>query len=285
MALGNFIPEIWSARILDALHKEMVYSELFNRDYEGEIAEKGDTVHIGQIGAVTIKSYTKDSDIAAPDKAQAEDLTLKVDQADYFNIAVDDVNKVQSAINLLDGATSEAGYGFADTADQYLAKTLADAATLTSETETAVTKDNAYQVIVNLKTALDKANCPKNGRKCVVPPEFEGLMLLDSRFVAVGTAESNDRLENGTVYKCAGFEIRVSNNVPAAAKGGAGDDKDTVLHTIIATTQAQGTYAEQISKVEAYRPEKRFADAVKGLHVYGAKVLRPSIVAATKVSF
>ena len=287
MALGNFIPQVWSARILEALHKETVYTDLFNRDYEGEITQKGDTVHIGQIGAVEIKAYTKDADIAAPDKAQADDQTLAVDQADYFNIAVDDVNAVQSALNLLDGATTEAGYGFADKTDQYLAGLLAAAAGSTIGTDTApvaITEANAYKTIVQLKTALDKANCPKQGRICVVPAEFEAQMLLDSRFVAVGTDASNDRLENGTVYKAAGFTIRVSNNAPVSEQT-VGSKEKVPVYTVLASCDRQGTFADQINKVEAYRPEKRFADAVKGLHVYGAKVLRPSIVAAAKVSF
>lgn len=291
MATNNFIPQVWSARILEALHKETVYSRLFNRDYEGEIAEKGDTVHIGMIGSVEIKKYSKDTDIAAPDKAQAEDLTLTIDQADYFNIAVDDVNAAQSAINLLDGATTEAGYGFADTTDEYLAAVLLTAAETKADTNVlgskespiVITKDNAYETIVNLKTILDKANCPKQGRICVVPSEFEGKMLLDSRFVAVGTDASNDRLEEGTIYRAAGFEIHVSNNAPHHTDGGGSSDQS--YYDVLASCDKQGTYADQINKVEAYRPEKRFGDAVKGLHVYGAKTLRPEIVVDAKVSF
>lgn len=291
MATNNFIPQIWSARILDALHKELVYSRLFNRDYEGEITQKGDTVHIGQIGAVEVKPYTKDSDIAAPDKVQAEDQTLTVDQCDYFNIAVDDVNAVQSAINLLDGATEEAGYGFADKTDQYLAGLLLAAAETKASTNVigskespiAITKENAYETIVKLKTVLDKAKCPKQGRICVVPSEYEGQMLLDTRFVAVGTNASNDRLEQGTIYRAAGFDIYVSNNAPHHTDGGGSSDQS--YYDVIASCDRQGTFADQINKVEAYRPEKRFADAVKGLHVYGGKVLRAEIVANAKVSF
>ena len=133
-----------------------------------------------------------------------------------------------------------------------------------------------------MKTALDKANLPKQERKVVVPPEFEGFMLLDPRFVAKSSNASQDSLHEGTIYRAAGFEIRTSNNVPSATNGGSGS---TTVYSIVGSSPIQGTFAQQILKTEAYRPEKRFADAVKGLHVYGAKVLRPSVVAVATVAF
>ena len=142
--------------------------------------------------------------------------------------------------------------------------------------------EDAYNLLVDLKVALDRQNCPTAGRICVVPPEFEGFMLKDSRFVAKSTSESNERLTEGTIYKSAGFEIYVSNNVPHDDKGGSGS---TTVYDVIAGCDQSGTYAEQILNTEAYRPEKSFKDAVKGLHVYGAKVLRSACVYNAKVSF
>lgn len=284
MATTKFIPEIWSARILEHLDKALVYGDLFNRDYEGDITGPGDTVHIGMVSDVTIKTYTKDADIAAPDAVSATDQALKVDQSKYFNIAIDDVDKVQSALNLLDSATSQAGKGFAVETDKYLGALLASKGTAINGTDavTTITKDNAYQTLVNMKTALDKADCPQDGRVVVVPPEFEGFMLLDPRFVQVGTDASNDRLESGTVYKAAGFTVKVSNNCPT---GEGTDTAKTAYTDIVATTPVAGTFAEQILKTEAYRPDNRFADAVKGLHVYGAAVTRPAIVSVCHVAF
>lgn len=281
MSTSHFIPQLWSAKILDALDKELVYNKLFNSDYEGEITAAGDTVNIAQVGSVTIKDYTRNATIDAPEDVTVEDKTLKIDQAKYFNISVDDVDAAQSAVNLLDTATQRAGYGFSDVADAYLGKLLATDGTVTDGlgTDTApleVTKDTAYEILVKMKTALDKANLPKQGRVAIVPPEFEGYMLLDPRFVNV-TDQSEQRLTEGTVYKAAGFEVAVSNNAPKAATG------DGVK--VIASSPVQGTYAQQVLKTEAYRPESGFSDAVKGLHVYGAKVLRPEVVAVATVSF
>lgn len=284
MATNRFIPQVWSAKILEALDKELVYAGLFNTDYEGEIAEAGDTVHIAQVGDVTIKDFKCDTDIEAPDDVEVGELTLDINQSKYFNISVCDVNEVQSKISLLDTATQRAGYGFADVCDQYLGSLLAKSGTVkdglgAKSAPITITADNAYETLVKMKTALDKANLPKQERKVVVPPEFEGFMLLDPRFVAVPVDASQDRLTEGTVYRAAGFEIRTSNNVPSEADGA------TTVYSIVGSSPIQGTFAQQILKTEAYRPEKRFADAVKGLHVYGAKVLRPSVVAVATVSF
>lgn len=288
MSTDKFIPTIWSARILAALEKQLVYTKFFNRDYEGEIRDAGDTVKIGLVGAPTVKKYVKGDDIAAPDDVTVTDATLSIDQADYFNIAVDDVDAAQSKINLLESASSQTGYAFGDVTDKYLAGLLVTGTGGTIGNKTApksitdAKPEDAYNLLVDLKVALDRQKCPTMGRICVVPPEFEGFMLKDSRFVAVATNDSNARLTEGTVYKSAGFEIHVSNNAPHEDKGGAGS---TTVYDVIAGCDQSGTYAEQILNTEAYRPEKSFKDAVKGLHVYGAKVLRPACVYNAKVSF
>lgn len=283
MAADKFIPQIWSAKILDALDKTLVYAQLFNRDYEGEITDAGDTVHIAQVGDVAIKDFKCDTDLDAPDDVTTTDNVLKIDQAKYFNISVCDVNEVQSKISLLDTATQRAGYGFSDVCDQYLGGLLAkDAGVVLGSTTapTVITEQNAYEQMVKIKTALDKANLPKAGRKVVVPPEYEGFMLLDPRFVQVGTDASNDRLEMGTIYRAAGLEVLVSNNAPTFKY-----ETSKTGYKVVATSDLTGTFAQQILKTEAYRPEKRFADAVKGLHVYGAKVTRPAAVVVANVAF
>lgn len=278
MATTKFVPQIWSAKILDSLDKALVYNKLFNTDYEGEITEAGDTVHIGSIGKVTVKPYTKGSAIAAPDAVNVEEQTLVIDKAEYFNVSVDDVDAAQSKANLIDGATTEAGNSFADSTDQYLASVLAAKGGVKLGTTAApitITKENAYDTLIDLKVKLDKANLPKAGRVCVVPAEFEGYMLRDPRFVAVSGA-GEQRLTEGTVYRAAGFEIQTSNNAPSPAAN---------VFTVIAGSPVCGTFANQVLKTEAYRPTDRFADAVKGLHVYGATVTRPNAVGLAYVKF
>lgn len=279
MSIETFVPKVWSARILESLDKTLVYANLFNRNYEGEIAAYGDTVHINSVGDVTVKTYTKNTDIADPDTLTTTESLLVIDQAKYFNVGIDDVDKAQARAELLQTASARVGYSYGDIIDKWLASLL-KAGTIvkdlgTDTTPLQVTEANAYNYMVKMKTALDKASVPTMGRGIVVPPEFEGYMLLDSRFASSSDA-GNERLVNGVVARAAGFDIYVSNNVPNTA--GA-------KYKIIATTADQGTFAQQVLETEAYRPQKRFGDAVKGLNVYGAKVLRPETIAVATVNF
>lgn len=280
MAIDTFIPKIWSARLLANLDKAFVYAKLVNRDYEGEIAEYGDTVHINQIGDIAIKKYAKNTDIADPDQLSTTDQTLVIDQGDYFNFYVNDVDKVQARANLMDKAMQRAGYGLADQTDAFIAKILS-AGTIVKglgndTTPLVITKDNAYETIVAIKTALDKANVPKAGRWAVLPPDYEGFMLLDPRFAGAGGENAEERLMEGAVAKAAGINIFISNNVPNTKEA---------KYKVIASYDGSATFAEQIIKTEAYRREKGFDDGVKGLHVYGAKLTRPSAVAVATVDF
>ena len=281
MAVTSFIPEIWNARLLYALRNDLVYTNLFNRNYEGEIRQAGDTVHINTITDITIKDYTRNTDIDNPEQLTTADQTLVVDQANYYNFYLNDVDKAQAMPGLIDAAMASASHGLAESVDKYLAGLLAAATgTITTglgstSSPLTVTASSAYELLVDMKTAMDKANVPKLGRKVVLPPEFEGFMLKDARFADNG-GKGENRLENGAVARAAGFDIYISNNVP---------NTSGAKYKVIASTQESNTYAEQLVKTEAYRREKGFDDGVKGLLVYGAKIIRPAAVAVATVNF
>ena len=281
MAVTTFIPELWSARLLYALDKAHVATNLVNREYQGIIANQGDTVHINSIGAITVKDYTKNTDIADPDALTTTEQTLVIDQCKYFNFQVDDVDNVQAAGDLVDTAMSRAAYSLADVADAYLLKTIAAGAASgntvgAASAPIALTAANVYENIVKLRTKLDKANVPNPARTIVVPPEVYALLLMDDRFAKSDAAAGQSALLNGEVGRVAGFTVYMSNNV----RTGTGTDTGkTPYFEITAQVSTATTYAEQIIKTEAYRIEKRFADGVKGLHVYGAKVTDGSQIA------
>ena len=281
MAVTSFIPEIWNARLLNALRNDLVYTNLFNRNYEGGIRQAGDTVHINTITDITIKDYTRNTDIDNPEQLTTADQTLVVDQAKYYNFYLNDVDKAQAMPGLIDAAMASASHGLAEAVDKYLAGLLAAATgTITTglgstSSPLTVTAQSAYELLVDMKTAMDKANVPKLGRKVVLPPEFEGFMLKDARFADNG-GKGENRLENGAVARAAGFDIYISNNVP---------NTSGAKYKVIASTQESNTYAEQLVKTEAYRREKGFDDGVKGLLVYGAKIIRPAAVAVATVNF
>lgn len=272
MAFSNFIPEVWSARLLEHLDKVHVYAGLMNRDYEGDIRAFGDTVHINQIGAITINDYTG-ADIADPEELDSKQMDLVIDQAKYFNFQIRDIDNVQSNPKLVDAAMQRASYGINDVVDNYLAGLLlagADAAnTITAEN---LTSENAYDYLVDLGVRLNENNVPMLGRWVVVPPWFHGLLLKDARFVGNGTGYNQAILQGGWVGDAAGFRIHLSNNVPVTG----------TTYSIIAGTNAAGSFAEQLVELEAFRLEKNFSDAVKGLHVYGAKVTQSGALAVLK---
>ena len=283
MAVTNFIPELWSARLLNALDKSHVFANVVNRDYEGDIKKMGDTVHINTIGAVTIGTYTQNTDFTSgPETLATTDQTLTIDQAKYFNFQVDDIDAAQAAGDIMDKAMTRAAYGLADASDKYIAGILAGAADATNTVSTsavALTSSNVYENVVKMRTILDKANVPTAGRWLVIPPEMYALILLDDRFVKTGGEMAEGILRTGLVAQAAGFDIYLSNNCVSV------NSNSTDTYTIVGGVDAAATYAEQIVSTEAYRPEKRFADAVKGLHVYGAKVVDKAQLACLKATF
>lgn len=297
MSVEGFISTIWSARLLANLEKSLVFGQpnVINRDYEGEIKGKGSTVKITSIGDITIGDYTKDSDISDPQALSDGQATLNITQSKYFNFAVDDVSAAQMSPSLMDGAMKQSAYNLSDVADQFIAATMvAGVATankigssatgiVPSTTEGSGTM--AWDYLLQLGTALSVANVPKQGRWAIVPPWFVERLAGDKRFTDASASGSTDALLNGMVKRAAGFDILESNNCPTVA--GTGSETGKTNYAILAGTPIATTFADSVNKVEAYRPEKRFADAVKGLHVYGAKVVRPNSLAmliARKVS-
>ena len=280
MSIKTFIPQIWSARLLEHLRKNLVVANLFNRNYEGEIQQMGDTVHINQLAEIAVKNYHANVDIADPDQLSTTKQSLVIDQGDYFNFYLNDVDRAQARANLMDSAMQSASYGLADNLDKYLAGLLAEGELVdglgSDSAPLFINATTAYELVVKMKVALDKANVPTQGRYLLMPPDFEGMMLLDTRFAGGFGTRNEERLVNGLVARAAGFDIYISNNVK---------NDEGQKYKVVASTIDQATYANQILNTEAYRREKGFDDGVKGLHVYGAKVLRPEAVAVATVNF
>lgn len=273
----EFIPTVWASRLLTALERSLIYgqTDVCNRDYEGEIREAGNTVKIASIGDVAIGTYTKDEDIAEAEVLTDEDQTLTIDQQKYFNFYVDSIDRAQQNVNVLDEAMRRSAWALKDTADSYLAGIISGAVPNenkigTTSTPEVPTKENAYEYLVDLGVLLDEANVPLDGRFVVVPAWFHGLLLKDERFIKAGTRRSDATLANGEVGSAAGFSIMKSNNVP---------NTSGEKYKIVAGHSMATTYVEQVLDLQTYKPEKRFGDAVKGLHVYGAKVVRPTALA------
>lgn len=280
MAVNSFIPEVWSAQLLSSLKKSLVFAGpgVANRNYEGDIANYGDTVRITSISRPTIASYTKDVTSITPENLTDANRSLVIDQTKYFAFEVDDVDLRQARDGgaLMDEAATEAAYALADTADQYVAGLYSGVDASNAISTTSITTSAlAITGLLNLKTKLDTSNVPMGGRYVVVPPWYHALLLGADLFNRVDASGTADGLRNGMVGRAFGFDVYMSNNCVNVT----GDD-----YIVQAGVPGAITYAEQIAKVEAYRPEAAFSDAIKGLHLYGAKLVRPTAIATLTAS-
>lgn len=277
MSIAGFIPEIWSARLLTSLKKSLVYGapDVANRNYEGELSAAGDTVTITSVSRPTVSSYTTNGTITREALTDAQRKLLITEQK-YFAFDVDDVDARQAQGNVMNEGMDEAAFALRDVADQFIAGLYTGVASDNDIGTVSVTSAAlAYTQLKDLKVLLDEADVPQEGRWAIIPPWFHGLLLENDRFVDASASGSTDPLMNGRVGTALGFDIRVSNNTPNPT----GDD-----NVVIAGYPGAISFAEQINKVEAFRPEDTFADAVKGLHVYGAKLVRPTGIATVTAS-
>jgi N4-gp56 family major capsid protein len=264
--LNNFIPNIWSATLLQELKKAQVFAQLVNRDYQGEITAFGDTVRINSFDPITIGTYDKNSTVVNPEYLEQNTAkTLVINQAKYFAFKIDSVDQAQTNPKLMSAAMAEAAYGLSNTMDAYIGNLYNDAGeTVTGE----FSATSAYGKIVEAGMKLDENNVSRTGRWLVVSPWAYAELLKSDEFIRA-TALGDAVVQNGTIGSIAGFQVFMSNNLYSTSVGG-----DDFTHLLAGTSQAI-TMAEQLNTIEAYRPENSFSDAVKGLHLYGVKVVRP----------
>lgn len=296
MAITNFIPELWEAAVQVPFEKALVYAQpsVVNRDYEGIIKQQGDTVHVTSIASPTIRAYDKTTDLTTEDLADS-DSALVVNQGSYFSFRVNDVDAVQAAGNFRSPALTQAGVGLKDGLDQYVAGLFVNNGTsndgvgpIPANRIGAVEVVNggtgmagagqtlAFDVLIDLGERLDAQSVPTVGRYVVVPPKFRSALLRDERFTRVDASGDSEGLRNGIIGRAVGFDVLISNNQPA----GSGSTQ-----YINAGVAAAISVAQQILQTEALRAQNRFADIVRGLSVYGAKVFRPEGIATARATF
>lgn len=274
MATANFIPEIWSKKLLKIFDKHVVMANLVNRDFEGEIQQAGDVVKVRTFGDITINNYTRDTAInfqSLTDPMQE----MAIDQQKYFAFKVDDLDKAQSDTAILEGYTTRAAIAIRDVIDTYLLSlhSQVDAGNVigTNGEPIALTASNIYGYIVDLGEKLDNCNIPPEGRYLVITPKFKSMLLKSPEFTRA-TSLGDTVVANGKIGTIGGFEVYVTTNNPAS--GG--------VVNILAFNRDFISFASQVSKVEHVRPYDQFCDAVKGLYLYGAKVFHPKAGAVLK---
>lgn len=281
MALTNSQVTIFARELQSSLKKAHVFAgpQAVNRNYEGEIRNTGDSVRIRSISRPTVTPYVKNVSVITPETLTDAERTLLIDQSNSFAFEIDDVDmaQVQNGGGLMSEAALESAYALADVADLYVAGLYTGADAANKISTTAITTSLlAAQGLINLKVKLDNANVPTQSRYCIIPPWYHGLLLQPgSGFVSVADSGTSEALRNGNVGRAFGFDIMLSNNVTVVT----GDD-----YLVSAGYTGAITFASQINKVEAYRPQDSFSDALKGLDLFGAKLARPSGVATLVAS-
>lgn len=283
---GNFIPEIWSGKLIENFYDATVLAAISNTDYEGEIKAYGDTVNIRTTPELTIRNYEKGMTLQVenPDKPK---LQLIIDKGEYFAAVEDDVDKVQSDINLMDTWSKDASEKMKIKIDQRVLTDIlpgiaaankgATAGRIsaninlgTTASPVAITKTNVLDFIVDLGTVLDEANAPEGDRFLVVPAKLAGMIKKSDLRDASLTGDSSSVLRNGRLGMIDRFTVYVSHNLNVATGG---------KFSIIAGHKMGLTFASQMTNMETIRSETTFGNIIRGLQVYGYKVVKPEALA------
>ena len=287
-----FLPKIYSKKVLNFFRKSSVVEAITNTDYAGEISAFGDSVRIIKEPVISVSDYTRGSDTTAT-KLTDQEITLVVDSAKAFKFIVDDIETNMSHVNFKEVASSSAAYALRDSYDAAVIATMFDGVSSSSPDHVLGT-DNAtdlaagtfdgtgnldigfgssehdpIDVLARMARLLDEQNVPEEGRWFVAGPDFyEVLGQASSKLLSVDFNAGQGSIRNGLVSsgKLRGFDMYKSNNI-ASTSNAAGK----CMGGHISSTATANT----ILSTEVLRDPSSFGDIVRGLHVYGAKVLRP----------
>lgn len=289
---NNFLPEIYSKKVLNFFRKASVIEGITNTDYAGEISGYGDTVKIIKEPTIDVHQYERGADVAKTTLADAE-TTLVVDTANAFKFIVDDIETSMSHVNFKEVASSSAAYALRDAFDAgVIAEMFAgvsssspdhiigsDSATADATLAHATnsvdllgsdgTGVDPLDLMARMARLLDDQSIPEEGRWFLAPPSFyEELSQSGSKLLSVDFNAGQGSLRNGLVSsgKLRGFDMYKSNNVASTSNA-----TGKVLAGHISSTAT----AQAITSTEVLRDPDSFGDIVRGLHVYGAEVLRP----------
>lgn len=267
MAITNFIPELWAAQMLDVWFNESVFAALVNREYEG-LASRGNTVHISGVVAPTIKDYKTgvngNARTTEADAISDTGVDLLIDQEKSFDFYVDDIDRAQ-ATGTLESYTTAAGQGLTADSETFLGNLIVAGATHSTTTAIPTDGDDAFDVVRDLRKQMNKAKVPADNRVLVVNAEFEALLLgANSKLTAVNVSGDNNGLRNATLGQLLSFRTVVTNYLPAVDAPQA-----------VAFNTRCVAFVSQIDQTEGMRAQDKFADRIRGLHVYGGKVVRP----------
>lgn len=276
---NNFIPSVWSEGIDRELERLCVFAEDCNTKYEGSVKKKGESVTILGVGKPTIKRLARNvasNDIDDPEEIEDTSVIMYINQVAYFNYMIGDIDKAQAVGGVMDALSQETSEGLANEVDTYIASMVVDTnVKKLSDEATKVSVDNVLDV---LDSAIQKLyeNDVKPTTEIVVTISPRFYTLYKRAYIKADT-DNSGILKNGKVGMYGNVKVKMSNNVHRT-------DKDAVDNIMIRTKRAIA-YAKPLTHTEAYRPEKKFADAVKGFILFDAKVVRPKEIININVKY
>ncbi len=295
---GKFIPEIWSGKLQVKFYKSTVFGEIANTDWQGEIKSMGDKVHIRTVPNITIRSYSSGATLTK-EVPTSTPLELLIDKGKYFAVVVDDVQEVQADVKLMDIFTNDAAEQMKIAIDSdVLGNVYADAAAANKGATAgalsadinlgatgaprAVSSTTVLDAILDCGQVLDEQNVPETGRFIVIPAWMAAMLKKSDLKQAYLTGDDVSPLRNGKLGMIDRFTVFVSNNLSSAtdlgadsSSGGTGANADRKSFHVLAGTKDAITFASQMSNVETLRSESTFGNIVRGLNVYGYKVVKP----------
>lgn len=267
MALESFIPEIWSALLLEPFEKMFAFGQIVNRNVEGEV-KFGRSVHIPELGKLIATSYTGTVTYGSIPDA---DRVLLIDQKPHVAVEVGDIDRVQSKPELSAPIGRAMAESIQEFVDSYIASLYPGAGITTGlgddTTEIEINSANVLEYFTKIGQKMTENNVPKSGRWIVIPPWMETKLTLAK--VTKDTANS-DTIMNGFFGKISGFDVYTSNNVVCT---------DGATYKVLAGVREAITFAGQLESMESMRLESKFSDGLRALYVFGAKVVRANALA------
>ena len=282
MSFDNFIPELWSASILENFHNDAVLVGMANRQYESAFTA-GSEIHITGIIDVKVKDYKtgavdraggggKIPRTTVPDAVESTGIELVIDQEKSFDFLVDDIDRAQ-ANQSLDAYTESAATGLVEDAETFLTAMLTSKGTAATGIANPTDWASAYAAILKLRGKLSAAKVPAMDRVLLINAAFEEFLLSDgSKLTSFDKSNMTDGLREATIGRLLGFDVVSSPWLDNTKPMAVGFYKPAIA------------YVSQVEKTESMRSENSFADRLRGLHVYGGTVLRPTAVQVFKAA-
>ena len=298
---SRYIPEIWAGKLIEKFYKATVFADISNTDYQGEIKSQGDTVILRQIGNVTINDYAIGQKLNY-ERLESTSIELKIDKGKYFAFTCDDVTAYQADIKIMNEWSKDAAEQMKITIDAQLLKELTYGPTATAGTfpghasntgatagvisssfnlgtlgvagagtSIQITKTNVLEYIIDCGTVLDEQNIPESNRWMVIPSWMANMIKKSDLKDASLTGEAST-LSNGRIGKIDRFTLYLSNNLYSQSDG------TFTAYCIPFGINLGMAFAAQITKMETLRAESTFGDLVRGLNVYGHKVIKPEAI-------